>query len=384
MSLPALLAAADPATLDDLLRLAAAADARVTVARTAEAARSGWARAPLVLVDTGLAAELAREGPPPRRQGVVLLTRTGEDQSVYRLAVELGAQDVAVLADAENHLVAAMASAGEPTDERALLVGVLGGRGGAGASALAAMLAITAAGAGVRTLLLDGDPLGGGLDLALGGERLPGIRWPELAGLRGRISGTALAEGLPRLSGGGPWLLPWGREPSAPVSGPVMTSVLAAALRGFEFVVADLPRCTASSDSTRAALAVADLVLLVVPTEVRAVVAARHLAATLRADTGDIRVVVRRTPRGALRAESVAAALDLPLAGEMAADRSVPGALDRGDLHRLGRRGPLRTLCGSLVDSLWPPGCGGPRGAGAPGGRDRPGEPGGPEEVAGW
>ena len=34
---------------------------------------------------------------------------------------------------------------------------------------------------GARVLLIDGDPWGGGLELALAAEEEPGLRWPDLA-----------------------------------------------------------------------------------------------------------------------------------------------------------------------------------------------------------
>lgn len=353
MSDAALLATADPATLDDLLRLAAAADARVTVARTSQAARIGWTRARLVLIGADLATDLAREGPPPRRPGVLLLARAA-DHDVYRLAMELGAEDVAVPAEAEHRLVEALATATEPVAERALTIAVTGGRGGAGASVLAAALGVTAMTEGIRTLLIDGDPVGGGLDLVLGQERLPGIRWTDLIGRRGRLSGIALGEALPQIADGRLRVLSWGRGRSGPIPRPVMSSVLAAAQRGFELVIADLPRSADPAEAAQAVLVAADATLLVVPTELRAVVAARRLTEVLLSHTDDVRLVVRRTAPDELRAESVAEALDLPLAGVMSSDRRIPAVLDRGDLLRLGRRGRLPGLCARLIEELWP------------------------------
>ncbi len=65
------------------------------------------------------------------------------------------------------------------------LVAVVGGRGGAGASVLATALALTAARRDLEVTLLDLDPLGGGLDLLLGAEAAPGLRWGDLRHVTG-------------------------------------------------------------------------------------------------------------------------------------------------------------------------------------------------------
>src|SRR3712207_7123198 len=50
---------------------------------------------------------------------------------------------------------------------------------------------------GLRTLLVDADPLGGGLDLVLGWEQVDGLRWPSLAEADGRVDPPALLQALP-------------------------------------------------------------------------------------------------------------------------------------------------------------------------------------------
>ena len=41
---------------------------------------------------------------------------------------------------------------------------------------------------GHETALVDGDPLGAGLDLVLGEERTDGLRWPELNQFSGAVA----------------------------------------------------------------------------------------------------------------------------------------------------------------------------------------------------
>lgn len=340
-----LFASADPDLIDDLLRLAAAADVEAHVAADTTRARSAWRDAALVVVGADVAEGLARRA-PSRRPGVILATAGPDRDDVYRLAVDIGAQDVVALPDAETWLVDRMAAAAEPVAGRAAVIGVTGGRGGAGASVLSAALARHAARSGSRTLLLDADPLGGGIDLVLGAEAVPGARWSDYADRSGRLSSTALHDSLPARDGLA--VLSWHRGAVEPVSAEAMRSVLDAALRGYDLVVADLPRQV--TEASAEILAAADLTFIVVPAEVRAVVAADRVADLLRHHTRDLRLVVRGPSPGGLAPEVVAESLRLPLAGALATDRRLASAIERGEPP--GTRGPLAGLCDRLLSDL--------------------------------
>ena len=93
---------------------------------------------------------------------------------------------------------------------RALVVGVVGARGGAGATSFAVALSLAGARAGRRTMLVDLDPYGGGIDLVLGAEDVPGPRWDSFASGAPPVTGAALAESLPRC--GEVTVLAWSRE----------------------------------------------------------------------------------------------------------------------------------------------------------------------------
>jgi secretion/DNA translocation related CpaE-like protein len=347
MTTPALIATADSLLLDDLLRLAAAADAQTEVARDAEAAGTAWLGPPLVLVGQDLANDIASRE-PSRRPGVVVVAADGDDASVYRAAVGLGAQHVAVLPDAESWLVDMFAAATEPPGPPAVQVCVAGGRGGAGASVMATMLSLAAARRGVRTLLVDADPFGGGLDLVLGQEAADGMRWPELTGRRGRLSSAALYESLPKV--GELSVLSWDRGPTEPIPAPAMRSVLDAVGRGFTFVVVDLPRYL--DPAAIEALQRCTAALLVVPAEVRAAVAAHRIATGVCRHAPDVRIVVARPAPGGLTPETIAHAIGLPLAGVLDRDRRLAAALEHGDLPGFRARGRVAGLCDRLVEDL--------------------------------
>jgi secretion/DNA translocation related CpaE-like protein len=345
MSATVLIVSADAALLDDLLRLAAAADAEARVASDAVRARSAWRDAALVVVGPDLAADLAGCA-PPRRPAVILATAQHESDEVYRLAVDIGAQDVVSLPDAETWLVERMAAAAEPVVLGATTVGVIGGRGGAGASVLAATLARCAAVRGLRTLLIDGDPLGGGIDLVLGAEGTPGARWSDYCERRGRLSSAALHDSLP--ARGGLAVLSWHRGAVEPISAETMRSVLDAAARGYDLVVVDLPRHI--GDASAEALAAADVTLIVVPAEVRAAVAADRVADLARHYTRDLRLVVRGPAPGGLKPTVIAESLRLPLVGVISTDRRLAGAIERGEPP--GGGGPLGALCARFLTGL--------------------------------
>ncbi len=159
----------DPALLDDLLRLAATAGVELVVAADAGAARSWWSSAACVLVGADRAADCARAR-LPRRADVTLVATDLDDAGVWQTAVEVGADGWSCCRTARTALATRLADAVEGAGRDAVLVAVLGGRGGAGATTLACALAVTAARTGRSVLLVDGDPLGGGLDLVFGGE----------------------------------------------------------------------------------------------------------------------------------------------------------------------------------------------------------------------
>jgi secretion/DNA translocation related CpaE-like protein len=276
-----------------------------------------------------------------RRPGVLLVGHAQDDPDVWRKAVGVGAECVLRLPDAENWLVDRLADVVEDVGRRAVTVGVLGGRGGAGASTLACALAVTAARTGRRTMLVDGDPLGGGLDVLLGGEQAEGRRWPDFAASKGRVAAVALEESLPQLHG--LRVLSWDRGDSVAVGAEAVRSVLAAARRRGGVVVVDLPRRI--DEGVAEALAQLDVGLLVVPAELRAVTAAARVASMARMVLGDLRVVVRGPVTAGLDAPWIARALRMPLVGEVPEDPALAAGSDDGRPPGAHTRGPLAAFC---------------------------------------
>ncbi|MCA1822966.1 MAG: septum site-determining protein Ssd [Mycobacteriales bacterium] len=338
-----LVVTADPQLLDDLLRLAAAAGAEVDVAPDAVGARAVWAGAPAVVVGEDVADQLVAARLARRAAGVVLVGHDRDDARLWRRAVALGVQNVVTLPEAEPWLVDFLADAAEPS-VGGRVVSVIGGRGGAGATTLAVALAVTAATAD-PVILIDADPYGGGIDLALGVEDLPGLRWPDLAESRGRIAGGDLLGALPRRNGVS--VLSWDRGDVVPISVDATATVIAAARRVSALVVVDMRR--AFDDVARLLLSQTDVTLLVVPAEVRACAAASRVALATDAQCRDVRVVARLPAPGRMHPSQVADALGVPLLGVFRDDPRLRRAAERGEPPLDTRRGALSVLCRRIL-----------------------------------
>ncbi|MGW1839986.1 septum site-determining protein Ssd [Streptomyces sp. NPDC002067] len=344
-----LLVTEDEQLLDDLLRLCAAAGVTPQVRPDLPARAARWPQAPLVIIGEDCATRLGGAG---RRDGIVLIARDAERAEVWRLAVALGAERVITLPEGERWLADRIADAVEGTGPAALTIGVLGGRGGAGASTLACALAVTAARKGLRTMLVDADPLGGGLDVLLGCEREEGLRWPAFHESRGRVGAGTLAASLPRAHS--LRVLSWDRGAEVTIPPAAMRAVLAAARRRGGVVVVDLPR--RADEAVAEALDQVDLGLLVVPAELRAVAAARRVVAGTAGVPRDLRVVVRGVPGAApgLSDEEVAALVELPLLGELPWDPEPVDGTARGVPPGARARGPLARFCAAFWERALP------------------------------
>ncbi len=342
-----LLVTEDDQLIEQLLRICAAVGAVPQVVCGAPPGRQAWETAPLVLVGDDVAHRLAGLATRPQ---VLLIGRDLDDVGVWQRAVVIGARHVVFLPDGELWLRDRIADAAEGVGPQALTVAVLGGRGGAGASTLACALAVTAAREGHRTVLIDGDPLGGGLDILLGGESEAGLRWPDLAGSRGRVSAVELDRSLPRIHE--LLALSWDRGDLLTIPVEAMRTVLGAARRRGGVVVLDLPRRI--DEPAGEALEQADLGLLVIPAELRAMTASGRVAAAARMRLTDLRAVVRGPAPGGVTGEDVARGLRLPLAGEILAEPGLSGDLERGRPPGDRPKGPLGRFCSAFLTEALP------------------------------
>jgi len=378
-----LLLSADAHLTDEILRLAAIAGVEVELAIDPSAVPN-YGRAALVLLGAEIADRVRRL---PRRTGVIVVGQGDRPQDLMTIAEQLSAEFVACLPAAQEWLLSRLAETATAAERQGRVLGVVGGRGGAGASTLAAALAMTGVRRGLSTLLVDADPLGGGIDLTLGWEDVAGLRWPALTGASGRIDPGLLRRALP---GRGPlavlswtraegWVTDlavsrkgpegWGSDVLAtrewtladawnlgPAPIPVdpaaeaMRAALDAGRRRADLVVLDLPRY--ADAAAEAGIAAAYRIFVVVPAELRATAAALAVVRRLRDFCDDLRVVVRGPAPGGLRADEIAGALGLPLAGALPPEPEVARDLERGVPPGGHGRGELASLCRRLLGDL--------------------------------
>jgi secretion/DNA translocation related CpaE-like protein len=312
---------------DELDRMAAAVGVRVVHAGGDSAvSRKTWAAATAVVLDQ-TAADRCGQAALPRRAHVSVITTTEAETATWSAAIMVGAQHVLRLPEQERELIRELAGAAESARDNGLrgeVVAVMGGCGGAGASLFAVALAQAAADA----LLVDLDPWGGGIDLLVGGETTPGLRWPDLAVQSGRLNWPAVREALPRHRGIS--MLSGTRRGYELDAGPV-DAIVDAGRRGGVTVVCDLPRRL--TDATQIALDIADLVILVSPCDVRSCAATATIAPVLATINPNLGVVVRGPSPGGLRAAEVADIAGLPLLASMKAQPRLAEQLEHGGVR---------------------------------------------------
>ncbi|WP_319429590.1 septum site-determining protein Ssd [Mycobacterium sp. RTGN5] len=324
-------------------RVAAAAGLR-PLAAFAPLTRKAWSAAAAVLLD----AESARQCEPdglPRRDGVILITSAEPDGPTWAAAMAVGAQHVCALPAQDDELVGHLADAAETAREgqrAGRVIAVTGGRGGAGASTFATALAQIASAA----LLVDLDPWGGGIDLLLGSESVPGLRWPDLSLRGGRLAWAAVRDALPNHRGVS--VLSGARHGHEMDAGAV-DSVIDAGRRGGMLVVCDLPRRMTSA--VAGTLDCADLVVVITTCDVRGVAAASALAPVLRGINPNVGLVVRGPTPGGLRAAEAAEVAGLPLLASMRPEPLLAERLEHGGL-RLRRRSPLGAAARAVLQVL--------------------------------
>jgi secretion/DNA translocation related CpaE-like protein len=329
---------------DELDRVAAAVGVRVVHAGGSAVGRKTWSAAAAVVLDAA-GAERCGRAALPRRPHVSVLAAAAPATATWAAAIAVGAQHVLSLPDQEHELVRALAESAESIRDdglRGAAVAVIGGCGGAGAS----LFAVALARAATDALLVDLDPWGGGVDLLLGGEAAPGLRWPDVALQGGRLNWSAVRDALPRLAGIS--LLSGTRRGYELDAGPV-DAVIDAGRRGGVTVVCDLPRRL--SDATQAALDAADFVVVVSPCDVRACAATAAMTPVLAAINPNLGLVVRGPSPGGLRAAEIADITGLPLLASVKAQPQLAGQLEHGGL-RLGRRSALTTAARRVLAVL--------------------------------
>lgn len=334
---PVLVVARPGDTQDAILTAVAAQQVEAEVVSDSEQLAAPWRTAAAVLIDADQAEQVAARALPHR--GAVYVV--GHDPAL--LATWSAPLSARVIRLPEGAAWLGTVLGDGASRRRAPVVAAIGGSGGVGASTLAvAMAQLSAARAPLGAALVDADPFGGGIDLLLGAEGVPGWRWPRLNSASGqlgdlrsylpvidKVSVVSMARGEP---------LDLAREPLAAIVN---------ALAGWHsLVVLDPGR---AEISVREAVRLSSIQLVVVAAGVRAVAAARQLIAAH--DLTEAQLVVRPV-KGGLPAGLVADALQRPVLAQLPTDGALPGAAEGGvaPLSAAGRR--YRRAVTALIDAL--------------------------------
>ena len=335
-----LLLTTDDSLLDELLRVSSAAGTDLFASDTGPGVAARWASAPVILIGHDAVARVAALG-LPRRSDVIVVAPApgGDDSALWRSAVAVGAEHVAFLPEGERWLADRLADACDAPATPATVVAVMSGRGGAGASTYAMLLARAYAG---ESLLIDLDPLSGGLDLRSELDAVAGLRWPDLAAVSGRLSSAALRGALPR-EGRMAVVSAMAHDP-APVPVEAFASVLDAAIRGGGLTILDTPRDL--SAVVRHAWARSDLAVVLAPDDHASLPATRALVdAVTTSGTRVVAVLRRGRDQGAHRDE-IEGFLGVAVIAEWRHDR----ALARGDASAWGRTRTWRSVTDPVLD----------------------------------
>jgi secretion/DNA translocation related CpaE-like protein len=328
---------------DDVDRVAAAAGV-VVVHASEPSSRQAWTGALAVLLDVAAARRCVGRS-LPRRGRVILLSGTEPQTAEWEAAISVGAQHVIRLPSEDGDLVAALSEAADSSHDngrRGAVAAVVAGRGGAGASTFATALAQTAADA----LLIDADPWSGGIDLVLGTEAEPGLRWPDLALEGGRLNFVALRQALPRRHGVS--VLSNTRAGGA-IDAEPLAAVIDAGRRAGVTVVCDLPRRL--TPAVEMATDAADLVAIITSADVRGCAATAAVAPSVCAINPNAGLVVRGPAPGGLRSVEVAQIVGLPLLAAMRPQPRLAESVERGGL-RMRRGSPLAVAARRVLTLL--------------------------------
>lgn len=355
-----------------------------------------WRRAPAVFVDASAARRLAGR---PHCEGAIFLVRSdteAEDTQVAKVlapvySASLPADNVDIvellgraevrpdgprLSDFQHsssllnhqHTPASSASVDvitapgtEPvpnvpattTDSTATCLMLVPAVGGAGASITAAASALVLS-REKPICLVDADALAGGIDLVLGMETEPGLRWQDFSAADGRLDGAALYEALPSCPRS-PALkvLTWTRSrtpetaynhasaatkfDSADRPGRTdrpddvrhIASTISCLIHAGITVIVDCPK---QVEYVTTLGALADDTVIILPTSVRAIAAGGHLASVCAQAGFTPSLAVRHQQHRDISVEEVEYALDLPIAGEIEYCKKVAHEIDVGGL----------------------------------------------------
>ncbi len=213
-----------------------------------------------------------------------------------------------------------------------ITIAVTGASGGIGVSSLAVALATRA----TPATLIDAVPDSGGLDLLMGMESTPGIRWQDIDLEQGKVDGEALRAALPQHRCGTALLTTQRTQCADPwhLSSRTVEGAIAALGVSPGMTVVDTSR---SGQITDVVLAASDAVVVVVPQQVRGVAAAAGCLARWRGYKKPLLVVARSIGYSGLTLEDLEKVLKVEVTAHIPV---LPRLARRAETEGLGDRIP--------------------------------------------
>jgi len=228
------------------------------------------------------------------------------------------------------------------------VIGVMGASGGVGTTSVVAGLGSAAVRRGHPVTCLDGQPVGGGLDVVCGADDQPGLRWGQLRRARGELPVEQLLAALP--TAGRMRVLTQDRHRPVELTAAAVEAVIGAISRASQLCLVDLPPMW--HPGFAAWRGVVSQVLLVCSDDVVGLAAAAAVAPGVKQRVDCPVWLVQRRARCDL-AELVARTLELPLAGVVPEDSRVRRELTRGrPPGAVG--GPFARACEHILSTIEP------------------------------
>ena len=329
------------------------------VAESPLISRDLWEGAEFVLVGSDLAGKCVENLFTRRSHLLVVHVRSEaglgvapesiSERDIWRHAVALSAENVFELPAASFRLTEVLSEVTIPAPAQGVLspnvISVVAGSGGAGASTFAVNLATHAVTRGMSAVVIDLDQFGGGLDLVLGAEEIPGIRWCDINPGSGRISADTLAAALPRANGVA--FLSQSRSCFGGVSVEIVAAVIDAARRAFDLVVLDLPR--EHSDCNELLIGQSTVTCVIIRNHVRAIAGSIAVSQWVINSGGQVQFVLISDSKG-LGSPDVSSALNFQDLTEIAFMPAMTTRADEGDPP--GTNSGYRQVCEVLLGEV--------------------------------
>ena len=254
---------------------------------------------------------------------VVIVSIDALGAKTWELAMRLSANHVAVVSDSREWLIEHLSA---PAIRTGKCIAVIPGCGGAGASTVASALAFHANALVETVSLVDCDQSSAGIDIVAGAERTPGMRWQDFVSLTNSITATDIVRGLPNKNGIS--ILSSSTEPNS-ISTEEVKTIVSQLLTVNDLVILDLPRSEGLVRESEL-IAMADAVLVVVPSTVRGCASADRVIANVTENNETVELVVRTIPGSGLTPIEIAHSLNTPLAGSVNTDTRILEQIEQG------------------------------------------------------